>query len=361
MFKHTTKIFALLIIFASIVMFNGCQDKQSITSPDAGTKILSKDLSFTMPAGASLVSANLKLYTWSSMGATHNVDVHSITSPWSCPVSWNSLNGAFNSAAITTFDMAGLGWKTINITSTVQSWLNGDPNYGLLLKNHDLYAGVNKLGQFLSNEYLDDPTLRPYLEIVTTAGTFEIEPLEDTYINSIDPGLSFCSEEKLYIGYVDLGTGLAEKRPLLKFDITPTQTENCETAYAFGNAAECFLTLSPIAGNNWGWTNVITPGYSGSWPMYAGAGQCDISKGTLVGHVNVSYIAGTITIDYVLDAGFNLSETHVWIGTTKLPVKNGVYQTAPGKFNYNGQDPVVLTGQTGNKYVAVHAGVCWFE
>lgn len=151
-----------------------------------------------------------------------------------------------------------------------------------------------------------------------------------------------------------------EKQSLIKFDIECTPVYVCETAYAYGGSiATCFLNLSPINANNWGWTNLITPGYTGSWPMYAGAGQCDITKGTLVGTLHVSYVGGTLTIDYDLNSGFVLDETHVWVGNTPLPVKKGKYQTGPGQFNYNGEDPVIITGLTGNKYIAAHSGVCW--
>lgn len=360
MFKHA-KILLAFITLASIALFISCQEQQPVATNDTVQMNLSKVSTFVMPAGAAFVSASLELYSWSWMGTPHDVDVHSVTADWTCPA-WDDIHSSFDPTVITSFDMSGVAphWNSLDISATVQAWLTGATNYGLMLMNQDAYANADKLGQFLSNDYVADPTLRPYLKIVTTAGTIEVEPSYDTYISSLNNDLTYCTEEKLYIGYVDLGTGVAEKRPLIRFDIQP-MTENCETAYAKGEAGICFLTLSPIAGNNWGWTNLITPGYTGQWPMYAGAGQCDISKGTLVGHVDVSYIGGTITVDYVLDSGFNLDETHVWIGADKLPVKKGIYQTAPGKFNYNGLDPVVLTGQTGNKYVAVHAGVCWYE
>jgi hypothetical protein len=214
----------------------------------------------------------------------------SITADWNCPVTWNSFAGAYNPTIISTFDMAHPGENSIDVTDEVQAWLNGDPNYGLLLKIHDAYDPLlEQLGQFASNEW-PDPALRPFLEIVTTAGTDSVIPLYDTYINTIDPDLSYCDAPTLYVGYANTGT-LEEKQDLIRFDIEPLPpTEVCETAYGFGGSiATCFLSLSPIAGNNWGWTNIVAPGYSGTWELWAGAAQCDQTKGTLVGHVDVSY------------------------------------------------------------------------
>ena len=239
--------------------------------------------------------------------------------------------------------------------------MNGTyPNYGLLLDQ------VNKTWprtEYDTREY-DFAANASYLQICYILNGSTVcdttRNIGDTYIYQLNPDENNGWKGEMYTGWgweTDL-----EKQALVKFDLgyTPPPQEVCETAYAYGGSiATCFLDISPRSANNWGWTNLISPGYTGQWPLYAGAGQCDISKGTLVGHVDVSYVGGTITIDYVLDTGFNLDEKHVWIGNDKLPKKNGIYQNAPGKFNYNNLDPVVLTGQTGNKYVAVHAGVCW--
>jgi len=221
MFKHTKKVLAALFILAGITLFISCQDQQPVASNDAGQMNISKVSTFVMPAGATLVSANLKLYVWSWAADPQPVDIHSITADWSCPVTWNSFAGAFDPSVITTFNTGAVSteWKTIDITSTVQAWLSGDPNFGLLLKNQDIAQG---LAQWLSNENIVDPNLAPYLEIVTTAGTDSVIPLYDTYINSIDPDNSYCGEPTLYCGMVDLGNGPAHKYTLIRFDIEPT-------------------------------------------------------------------------------------------------------------------------------------------
>lgn len=362
MFKHTQKILASLFILAGITLFISCQDQQPVASNDAGQMNLSKVSTFVMPAGATFVSASLELYTWSWMNPPHNVDVHSVTADWTCPT-WDEIATSYDPTAITSFDMDGIGgahWESVDISATVQAWLSGATNYGLMLKNQDAYAGVDKLGQFLSNDY-PDATLRPYLKIVTTAGTIEVEPLADTYISSINPDLTFCTEEKLYIGYVDLGTGLAEKRPLIRFDIEPQVIEDCETAYAKGptGVSTCFLAIPNKQGTNWGWTNLVSAPGTYNWPIWAAAGQCDTDKGTLVGNLNVVYAGGVVTITYQINPPFtlNLDETHVWVGAGMLPMKSGKYQSNPGGFNYNFQNPVVVT-IAAPFYIAAHAEIC---
>ena len=300
------------------------------------------------------------------MASNQNINVHRITAPWEegdcvTGVTWNNFNGSYSPAIEETFNASATGWTSVDVTGLVGNWLNGTyPNYGLLLDQVDKTWPRT---EYDTREW-DASINASYLEICYTLNGSTVcdttRNIGDTYIYELNPDENNGCKGEMYTGwgyYNDL-----EKQVLVKFDLgyTPPPQVNCETAYAFGGSiATCFLDISPRSANNWGWTNLISPGYTGQWPLYAGAGQCDISKGTLVGHVDVSYVGGTITIDYVLDTGFTLDEKHVWIGNDKLPKKNGIYQNAPGKFNYNNMDPVVITGQTGNKYVAVHSGVCW--
>jgi len=240
MFKHTIKILASIFILAGITLFISCQEEPTLVTPDEGQRNLSKVSTFVMPVGATLVSANLKIFTWNTTGNPHNIGIHKITEDWSCPVTWNSFNNAYNPVAITTFNMSGGGshWNTIDITATVQAWLNGESNYGLFLKHV-----TDALGQFLSNEW-SDPALRPYLEIVTTAGTIEVEPLYDTYIQSIDPDNSYCDEEKLYVGLVEFPTYSIHKHILIRFDIEP----QIDCAECEGKVSQ--LTLQYNGGSN---------------------------------------------------------------------------------------------------------------
>ena len=105
-----------------------------------------------------------------------------------------------------------------------------------------------------------------------------------------------------------------------------------ETAFAKGNPSTCFIPTF----SRWGWTNPILPGQY-SWPLWAGAGQCDTSKGTLVGDVTVVYGAdGYVTVTYNVDPPYLLDETHVYAGYTPYPKDNkGKYTVAPGQYTNN--------------------------
>jgi len=152
-----------------------------------------------------------------------------------------------------------------------------------------------------------------------------------------------------------------------------------ETAWAYGGTTYAKPNWNYAGGSNWGWTNGPLPGGSYVWPLYAGAGQNDISKGTLVGNVSVNYAGGCVNVTYIVDEGYYLGETHLWVGNLPLPkVSRGrhgmVYTDAPGQFPYgvdygfNSTDPGTWEtewswsgcGFSGNIYVAAH-GVVWME
>lgn len=354
MWRYKNLFMAVVILILSAILFTSCQKEP--TPVESKQTTLEK---FTLPTGATFQSATFYIFVEKASG--QNVNVHRITNPWeACVVTWNNFGGSYAPEIEGTFNAStDWAWASCDVSSLVGGWLNGTyPNYGLLLDQ------VNKTYPRTEYAVREKYDYGSYLEICFTLNGGVVcdttKVMQDTFIYELNPDENRCNDWLLYTGW-GYETDL-EKQSLLQYDLgyTPPPQEVCETAYAYGGSyATCFLDISPRNANNWGWTNLISPGYTGQWPLYAGAGQCDISKGTLVGHVDVSYIGGTITIDYVLDTGFTLDEKHVWIGNDKLPKKNGIYQNAPGKFNYNNLDPVVITGQTGNKYVAVHSGVCW--
>ena len=139
-----------------------------------------------------------------------------------------------------------------------------------------------------------------------------------------------------------------------------------------------------VGNTNWGWTNGLLPEGSYEWDVYAGAGQNDLSKGTIVGTLYVVYEAGCVTVTYQLNdyaegEGYCLGETHLWVGNDVLPkVSRGrdgwVYTNAPGQFPYGtdyGFDPDDTDtwetewtwtgcGFEGDIYIAAHA-VVWME
>lgn len=131
-----------------------------------------------------------------------------------------------------------------------------------------------------------------------------------------------------------------------------------ETAYAFGAInATCFLDLGF---SRWGWTNSISEGEY-SFEIWAGAGQCDLSKGTHVGYLNISYYNGTATITYNLFNDYLMLQNHLYVGSNQVPIKNGKPTVAPGQY------PIVvdnlstttttytISNLSGDIYVIAHA------
>jgi hypothetical protein len=154
-----------------------------------------------------------------------------------------------------------------------------------------------------------------------------------------------------------------------KQECPPPPPTSCETAYAYGlSYANCFIGIAGVNSNNWGWTNgPVGPG-SYLWPIYAGAGQCDIENaGVNVGNLIVNYTPPTATITYSMYNGFVLNSTHLFVGNQILPVKNGKFTTAPGQFPYKHEnlpgvstDTYTINGLSGNIFIAAHSEACGY-
>ena len=191
------------------------------------------------------------------------------------------------------------------------------------------------------------------------------------FIEAIDP------ETKQVVGSIEVGP-----RPYAYGDFvvaTPPE-EVCfgsETAWAFGDE-DAQPIWDFVRSNNWGWTNGPLSEGSYEFDIYAGAGQNDIERGTLVGTLHVEYEDGNVTVKYELEEGFFLGETHLWVGEDELPeVRRGnrtEFTNAPGQFpngQYLGFDPEDLSdaaskwewtgsGFEGDIFIAAHA-VVWME
>lgn len=149
-----------------------------------------------------------------------------------------------------------------------------------------------------------------------------------------------------------------------------------ETAFAFdGDLMGCFQNYPEYLDNpmRWGWTNGPYGSGSYTWPIYAGAGLCDISKGTLVGNLTVNYTGSSATVTYTLSGNnpttglpYSLKEVHLYVGNNEFPTKNGEFTISPGQYPKKASG---LDGQTysftvnnlsGSIYVIAHAVVYGF-
>ncbi|NOQ13735.1 MAG: hypothetical protein GQ583_04545 [Methyloprofundus sp.] len=157
--------------------------------------------------------------------------------------------------------------------------------------------------------------------------------------------------------------------------------ENCETAFAYSggtNAIDTDITNSFLdivdedggSFNRWGWSNGAVSAGSYSWDIYAGAGQSDIAKGTLVGTLTVDYDGATVDVTYTMTAGspYYMDENHLYVGNDILARDvNNEFTVAPGQYptihdDLNGAttDSYTIGGLSDNIYVVAHAVVCGF-
>ncbi|THD68791.1 hypothetical protein E7Z59_00225 [Robertkochia marina] len=139
----------------------------------------------------------------------------------------------------------------------------------------------------------------------------------------------------------------------------------CETMFAKDTEGMCFNDTDP-AFQRWGWTNPLEEGFEGKLELWAGAGQCDTEKGTLVGYLHVTYMEGSLTATYEMMDGFYITETHFYAGTELYPEsKNGRPTVAPGQYpgknenlDYAKEDSYTVDGLSGSIYLIAHGEVC---
>jgi hypothetical protein len=160
------------------------------------------------------------------------------------------------------------------------------------------------------------------------------------------------------------------------FEITLNYTctcvpQHCDTAYAYynyscgccGSLAKCF---SNWGFSQWGWTNgPLNPGIY-NFDIYAGAAQCNIYKGKKVGYLTVNYNGSTVVVTYNMYPGYQMDETHLYVGCNPLPKKNGSYTVAPGQYPYwhdldnaSTDSYTVTIAGCCKIYIIAHAVVCW--
>ena len=130
----------------------------------------------------------------------------------------------------------------------------------------------------------------------------------------------------------------------------------CETAFAVGETT--FIELE-LTDSRWGWQ--LGPYAPGSYeaPIYAAAGQNDLSKGTHVGTLFVNYDGTTVTVSYDLFPGFKFDETHLYldvvVADTIAPGQYGNQHDLSGEQS----DQYVIGGFNGEPvYIVAHAVVC---
>lgn len=177
------------------------------------------------------------------------------------------------------------------------------------------------------------------LEFVEKEPWYFVNTMDNVFMKADLSGDSFGSGSDNVFDFI---AGPCE---VLEFDIDlddPVEGDgDDETAYAYGgDLATCFLEIKDLKNSRWGWTNVINGSKEKDYTfkIYAGAAQCDASKGTYVGVLKVEVYDGEVEVKYEMEEGYVLQEVHLYIGSTILPVLNGEYTVSSGQFPYKEDD-----------------------
>ncbi|MCX2678314.1 hypothetical protein OOZ15_00020 [Galbibacter sp. EGI 63066] len=163
----------------------------------------------------------------------------------------------------------------------------------------------------------------------------------------------------MLVGFVFTMNSCSDELPLQELHYEAVTAEvNEETAFANCMSPDHISCFLDDGFNRWGWVNgPVTNGLTS--PLIAGAGQCDLDKGTVVGSVDVSYnhATGMVSIIFSAEEGWEITETHLYVGGEPYPVgKNGKPTVAPGKFPHKGQMEYLVPAPNPFYYIA-HAVV----
>jgi len=118
--------------------------------------------------------------------------------------------------------------------------------------------------------------------------------------------------------------------------------------------------------------NKYTSGSPLSLDLYGGAADCDRSKGTIVGSVEIYFVKVSnneynAEVTYFMNSGFTLNQVHIYAGSTIVPKVGKTYTVSPGQYTYNSPilddvsswGPVTLSVPAKTDfYMIAHAVVC---
>lgn len=135
--------------------------------PSIARAYLQFDLS-AIPAGANIVSAELKLYHYSTAGSTDfTIGMHRVTENWQeNTITWNNQPSYLPIAGSTKLiNTDKNGWISWDIGALLQGWLDSSMiNYGVVLRKADELLGGTYI-RCRSSDYTVDPTQQPKLEV----------------------------------------------------------------------------------------------------------------------------------------------------------------------------------------------------
>lgn len=307
--------FVLPALFLAMLLFVGCQDKPSIVEPTQIEKINIDNSN----SGCTPIYA----------GQTIEVGTVCLEDDWTT--------------------------HTLKVTYTVNApWVITEIHFAVGANSSDI--PVTKKGNMIPGQF---PYVFTFADGKTTY-SFDV-PFDACGIDNCDDneqyfGAAHCVVEKIVDGQIvqtETGWANGSTKPgnswgeIFGFKVECYDTgddENGETAFAYGcDYAKCFNKIDEKIAR-WGWSNgPLTEKGTYTWDLYAAAGQCDLSKGTIVGTLTVEYDGSTANVTYNTCGDYKLDEVHLYVGCDPLPKdKDGDYTVAPGQYpkvaeNLNGE------------------------
>ena len=174
-------------------------------------------------AAQTVVSATLEINVANASHQT--IRVHRVTSDWPESVTWGAFGGAYDTAVAASFVADAADTDSVNVTSLVQAWMAGTPNYGILLEQD---AGT-PFTKYRSREWYN-AVYRPKLVITFSNGDVIVQDcVADTSISPLYDALG--SENVIYTGYIS--SSELEKMALLRFKVpdVPGDGEGCTPGF----------------------------------------------------------------------------------------------------------------------------------
>ncbi len=206
------RLFILFVAAALVqVAIIGCDVNRN---PVGTTGVDPNPIYRVIPNGESVVSATLYLYCASP--SLQTVFVHRSTADWAdSTVTWSSFGEAFDATSSGQFAANAPGWKSVDITPLVKSWIDSTyDNFGVVL-DQEVSTGVRAV--FFSDENVMN---KPYLEVHYVTDTYDSTQIfavqADAVINGAGPDATGNSGGLLLTGY---STDVYEYQSLLRFDL----------------------------------------------------------------------------------------------------------------------------------------------
>eukprot|EP01061_Rhynchopus_euleeides_P021898 TRINITY_DN3572_c0_g1_i1.p2 TRINITY_DN3572_c0_g1~~TRINITY_DN3572_c0_g1_i1.p2 ORF type:complete len:463 (+),score=150.12 TRINITY_DN3572_c0_g1_i1:90-1391(+) len=138
-----------------------------------------------------------------------------------------------------------------------------------------------------------------------------------------------------------------------------TYEPGCKPAWAKGQYNQCFSEIpSTYPANEWGWTNVVF-GTGATLDFWNSAG-CDTSSAEHVGTLDVVVDDQRVTLTANIKAGYELKDVRFYVGSTKLPIRQGWYKASPFYYawQYLSKGPHACVKPDGYVWVAAYVEVC---